>query len=121
MVMKQRYHTIIRPQSNGGFVGWVEEIPGTITQGRSLQQCRRNLRDALQLMLETDRDEARLALSPECLLESVEIDVVDELPYASMQPQASEQAAHVWIALAAAAVVLTCRTTHLLRSEMSGR
>ena len=91
--MKQRYHTIIRPERNGWFVGWVEEVPGTITQGQSLEDCRRNLRDALQLMLETHRDEARLALSPECLLESIEIDV-DELPlpHASLTPQALVEA-----------------------------
>src|SRR5256885_1171833 len=78
--MKQRYHTIIRPDQNGWFVGWVEEIPGTITQGRSLEECRHNLREALQLMLETHRDEARLGLNRECILESIEIDVADELP-----------------------------------------
>jgi len=31
--MKQRYHTIIKPSTNGWFVGWVEEVPGTITHG----------------------------------------------------------------------------------------
>ena len=92
--MKQRYHTIIRPERNGWFVGWVEEVPGTITQGQSLEDCRRNLRDALQLMLETHRDEARLALSPECLLESIEIDLAEPpLHYASMPPQAIAEAA----------------------------
>ena len=54
--MKQRYHTIIKPQSTGWFVGWVEEIPGTITHGKSLQECRENLREALELMIETHRD-----------------------------------------------------------------
>jgi predicted RNase H-like HicB family nuclease len=78
--MKQRYHTIIRPERTGWFVGWVEEIPGTITQGRSLEECRNNLRDALQLMLETHRDEARLGLNRECILESIEIDVADGPP-----------------------------------------
>jgi predicted RNase H-like HicB family nuclease len=74
--MKQRYHTIIKP-TNGWFVGWVEEIPGTITHGRSLEECRRNLRDALQLMVETHRDEARLGLDPSCIQEAIEIDVTD--------------------------------------------
>lgn len=73
--MKQRYHTIIKPERNGWFVGWVEEIPGTITQGQSLSECRRNLRDALQLMLETHRDEARQGLDASCIQESIEIDV----------------------------------------------
>ena len=63
--MKQRYHTIIKPEPNGWFVGWVEEVPGTITRGRSLDECRRNLRESLQLMLDTHRDEARLGLDAE--------------------------------------------------------
>jgi predicted RNase H-like HicB family nuclease len=75
--MKQRYHTIIRPEPNGWFVGWVEEIPGTITQGRNLEECRRNLRDSLRLMVETHRDEARLGLDPKCILEAIEIDVAE--------------------------------------------
>jgi predicted RNase H-like HicB family nuclease len=75
--MKQQYHTIIKPQPNGWYVGWVEEVPGTITYGHSLQECRENLRDALRLMLETHRDEARRALDPSCILESIEIDVME--------------------------------------------
>ena len=73
--MKQRYHTIIKPERNGWFVGWVEEIPGTITHGKSLDECRRNLKDSLQLMLETHRDEARIGLDASCIQESIEIDV----------------------------------------------
>ncbi len=75
--MKQRYHTIIKPEDNGSFVGWVEEIPGTITLGRSLDECRQNLRDSLQLMVATHREEARVGLSAECIQESIEIDVND--------------------------------------------
>lgn len=75
--MLQRYHTIIRPVSDGFFVGWVEEIPGTITHGRSLEECRWRLRDALELMLETHRQEARLGLNPRCIQESIEIEVAD--------------------------------------------
>ena len=78
--MRQRYHTIIRPQSNGGFIGWVEEVPGTITAGRTIDECRLNLRDSLSLMIETYRDEARAGLTPDCILEPVEIDVEDGRP-----------------------------------------
>ncbi len=74
MHMKQRFHTIIRPERNGWFVGWVEEIPGTITQGKSLHECRRNLRDALELMIETHRHEARLPLDRSCIQEAIEIE-----------------------------------------------
>jgi predicted RNase H-like HicB family nuclease len=54
--MRQTYHTIIKPESTGWFVGWVEEIPGTMTHGRSLDECRKKLRNSLLLMVETHRD-----------------------------------------------------------------
>ena len=75
--MKQRYHSIIKPEPNGWFVGWVEEIPGAISQGRSLDECRENLRDSLQLMVQTHRDEARIALDGTCIEECIEIDTSD--------------------------------------------
>ena len=81
--MRQRYHTIIKPESNGWFVGWVEEIPGTITHGKSLDECRVNLRDALMLMLETHRDEARLGLDGKCIQECIEVDVTEDAHFAA--------------------------------------
>src|SRR6266576_750395 len=94
--MKQRYHTIIKPERNGWFVGWVEEIPGALTHGKSLDECRENLRDALQLMVETHRDEARIGIDPSWIQESIEIDV-GETPTLS-----SSQEAGAWPAAAAA-------------------
>ena len=74
--MKQRYHTIIKP-AKGWFVGWVEEVPGTITHGKSLDECRKNLRDSLQLIVEIHRDERRQGLDSSCIQESIEIDVAE--------------------------------------------
>ena len=73
--MKQRYHAIIKPESNGWYVGWVEEVPGAISQGRSLSECRRELRASLELIVETYRDEARAGLDDSCIQESIEIDL----------------------------------------------
>jgi predicted RNase H-like HicB family nuclease len=85
--MKQRYHTIIKPEPNGWFVGWVEEIPGTITQAKSLNECRENLRDALRLMIDTHRDEARMGLDASCIQESIEIDFDNEPHDLHVRPQ----------------------------------
>lgn len=38
------------------YVAWVEEIPGVNTQGKTLPEARRNLKEALHLMLEENRD-----------------------------------------------------------------
>jgi len=83
--MRQRYHTIIRPEASGWFVGWVEEVPGTITSGKSLEECRSKLRNSLSLMIETYRDEARVGLTETCIQEAVEIEVDDAHTLA--QPQ----------------------------------
>ena len=76
--MKQRYHTIIKPEENGWFVGWVEEIPGAISQARSLDECRVKLRESLSLIVETHRDEARIGLDPSCIQESIEIEIPEQ-------------------------------------------
>lgn len=73
--MKQSYHTIIKPAREGWYVGWVEEVPGTITYGRSLEECRENLRDALSIMLESIRSEARIGLDRSCIQETLDIEV----------------------------------------------
>lgn len=90
--MRQRYHTIIKPSAKGWFVGWVEEVPGTITHGRSLDECRANLKDSLELMVETNRDTARLGLDPSCILESIEIDLAETtLATGAISSSASKQ------------------------------
>ena len=37
------------------YLGWVEEVPGANTQGRTLREVRANLREALGLILRTNR------------------------------------------------------------------
>lgn len=76
--MRQVYHTIIKKKGEKLFVGWVEEVPGTLTHGRTLAECRANLRDSLTLMLETIRDEARLGLDDSCITEPLVLEVEDE-------------------------------------------
>ena len=81
--MLQHYHTIIKPEPHG-FVGWVEEIPGALTHGHSLDECRENLRAALQLMLETHRDEARMGLDHSCIQEDIEIDLPEAVAFSEI-------------------------------------
>mgnify|MGYP001600288315 CR=1 FL=1 len=37
------------------YLGWIEEIPGVNTQGKTLKEVRENLQEALELVLETNR------------------------------------------------------------------
>lgn len=41
----------------GGFAAYVEEIPGANTQGETLEEARENLKEAIQLVLETNTNQ----------------------------------------------------------------
>lgn len=39
-----------------GYVGFVEELPGANTQGETLEEARANLREAVQMVLDANRE-----------------------------------------------------------------
>ena len=41
------------------WIGYVEELPGVNTQGRTLEEVRENLKEAVQLIIEANRQLAR--------------------------------------------------------------
>ena len=45
-----------------GYIGFVEEIPGANSQGETLEEVRENLREAVQLVLQANRELAERAL-----------------------------------------------------------
>jgi predicted RNase H-like HicB family nuclease len=47
----------IRPGLDGWFVGKIVEIPGVLTQGKTVDETKANLLDALALYLEVEREE----------------------------------------------------------------
>ena len=54
--MKQsRKFTAVYKKSGRWYSGWIEEIPGVNTQGRTLIETKENLKEALLLILETNR------------------------------------------------------------------
>jgi predicted RNase H-like HicB family nuclease len=44
------------PKSDGGYVAYAEELPGAISEGDTLEEARDNLRDAVGLLLEANRE-----------------------------------------------------------------
>ncbi len=56
--MAASYTTIIQ-QHGEWWIGWVEEVPGVNSQGRTREDLLENLRDALEEALEMNRTEPR--------------------------------------------------------------
>jgi len=52
--MKQQF-TAVYKKSGKWYSGWIEEIPGVNTQGRTLKEAKENLREALLLIIQTNR------------------------------------------------------------------
>lgn len=46
-----------------GYAAFVEELPGANTQGETLDEARANLREAVQLVLDTNREVAERAIA----------------------------------------------------------
>ena len=46
-----------------GYIGYVEELPGANTQGETLEEARENLKEAVELVLEANRQLAEEALA----------------------------------------------------------
>jgi len=58
--MPNRY-TAVFEQDGDWWIGYVEELPGANTQGTTLEEARSNLIEAIQLVIETNRELARRA------------------------------------------------------------
>jgi predicted RNase H-like HicB family nuclease len=61
--MKNDFTAVYQPAEEGGYVAFVEELPGAITQGETLEEARENLAEAIQLILEANREQNRLELA----------------------------------------------------------
>ena len=47
----------------GGYIGYIAELPGANTQGETIEEVRENLLEAMQLILEANRSESEQRLA----------------------------------------------------------
>ncbi|OGO21658.1 MAG: hypothetical protein A2144_11800 [Chloroflexi bacterium RBG_16_50_9] len=52
--MENRF-TAVFQKNHDWWIGFVEELPGANTQGRTLEQARENLKEAVALIIEANR------------------------------------------------------------------
>lgn len=46
---------VFQRAADGGYVAWVEELPGANTQGDTLDEARENLKEAIELIIDVER------------------------------------------------------------------
>ena len=54
--MKRTFHVIIEQDEDGGYVGKVPELQGCLSQGDSLDELMKNIKEAIELCLEVQED-----------------------------------------------------------------
>ena len=56
--MTHTFTAVFEAAPEGGYAAWVEELPGAISQGETLEEARENLKEAIELILECNREQA---------------------------------------------------------------
>jgi predicted RNase H-like HicB family nuclease len=69
------FTAVFEPQEDGWIVAYVAEVPGANTQGRTMEEARENLIEALQLVLECQRDQALADAAPNASLERIRVEL----------------------------------------------
>jgi predicted RNase H-like HicB family nuclease len=64
---------VFEPAKEGGYTCFVEEIPAAISQGKTLEEAKANLHEALRLVLDCQREIAEKDLSPGAVREVFEL------------------------------------------------
>lgn len=72
--MKQNF-TIAYKKVSKWYIGWIEEIPGVNTQAKTLQELKENLKEALFLIIETNRLIAKREEGIKTVRESIVVSV----------------------------------------------
>ena len=59
------YTAIIKKMSNGWYFAQCEQLPGAMTQGKTIEEAKENLKDAILLLLEDEKEDFQKGLHGE--------------------------------------------------------
>ena len=55
--MERKFHVLIEQDEDGGYVGKVPELKGCLSQGDTLDELMKNIKEAIELCLEVEAEE----------------------------------------------------------------
>ena len=68
--MRNEFTAIIE-QDEGWYIAYCPEIPGANGQGRTIEECRRSLVEAIRLIIEDRRDDTLRGVPPDAIRDTV--------------------------------------------------
>jgi predicted RNase H-like HicB family nuclease len=72
-VMTNTFTAVFEEAEEGGFIAYAAELRGTTTQGETLEEARENLREAIELILESNRELALREAGPTARCEPISV------------------------------------------------
>ena len=73
--MSREYRVVYEPIGEGWILARVPEIPGAVTQGRDMAEARMMIKEALELLLESYRENAEKDAAGDAIWETLAVDV----------------------------------------------
>jgi len=72
--MEQTFEATIE-KCDKWYIGWIDAVPGAFSQGRTVKEVEENLKEAVQLILESQRDLRDQGASGEVLKRKIQVQV----------------------------------------------
>jgi len=73
--MKREFSVVYTPIEDGWYMAQVPELPGAVTQGRDLTEAREMIHDAVELLLQSYRENAAKDAASGAIWETLSVDV----------------------------------------------
>ena len=71
--MRNEFTAIIEVAPEGGYFGYCPEIPGANGQGNTVEECRQNLAQAIELILEDRREDVLRGVPDDAICQIVSV------------------------------------------------
>ena len=71
--MRNEFTAIIEAAPEGGYFAYCPEIPGANGQGETIEECRQNLAEAIELILEDRREDVLRGVPEDAIRQIVSI------------------------------------------------
>jgi predicted RNase H-like HicB family nuclease len=73
--MKREFNVVYTPIEDGWIMAQVPELPGAVTQGRNMDEAREMIQEAVELLLQSYRDNAVKVAPAGAVWETLSVDV----------------------------------------------
>lgn len=73
--MKREFTVVYRPIEDGWIMAQVPELPGAVTQGRDMEEAREMIQEAVELLLQSYRENAEKDAPSDAIWETLSVEV----------------------------------------------